>query len=223
MPETVSTTTDMPETVSTTTEMPETASTTTDMPETASTITDMPETVSTTTDMPETTTSNTSSTPATSTFNSTPSTTKTTVPSRRRRSVEVVVPTVMSPEQPAMNETSIPICVLGILLSMSGIVTNFLLFRAVKKDREGLIMLWLVWTALLGVFVVINCVESVYKTKAVIGVVHLIMAPIIVCCWVVVFFYRRVVVLSKEYNVQGNVDKSSYQELRNMDESSNII
>jgi len=84
-------------------------------------------------------------------------------------------------------------------------------------------MLWLVWTALLGVFVVINCVESVYKTKAVIGVVHLIIAPIIVCCWVVVFYYRRVVVLSKEYNVQGNVDKSSYQELRNMDESSNII
>jgi len=83
-------------------------------------------------------------------------------------------------------------------------------------------MLWLVWTALLVLFEVINVIESDYKTKAVIGVVHCIMAPIIVCCWVVVFYYRRVVVLSKVYYVQGNVDKSSYQELRNM-ESSNII
>merc|ERR1719154_294562 len=220
MPETIFTTTDMPETTLPSTSSPTATSTTTVSSTSTSTITVTTSTSNTTV---TTSTSTTSSTPATSTTKSTPSTTKTTVPSRKRRSVEVVVPTVMSPEQPAMNETSIPICVLGILLFMSGIVTNFLLFRAVKKDREGLIMLWLVWTALLGVFVVINVVESVYKTKAVIGVVHLIIAPIIVCCWVVVFYFSRVVDLSKEYNVQGNVDKSSYQELRNMDESSNII
>merc|ERR1719154_702066 len=166
MPETIFTTTDMPETTLPSTSSPTATSTTTVSSTSTSTITVTTSTSNTTV---TTSTSTTSSTPATSTTKSTPSTTKTTVPSRKRRSVEVVVPTVMSPEQPAMNETSIPICVLGILLFMSGIVTNFLLFRAVKTDREGLIMLWLVWTALLGVFVVINCVESVYKTKAFIG------------------------------------------------------
>eukprot|EP00092_Neocalanus_flemingeri_P036507 GFUD01039750.1.p1 GENE.GFUD01039750.1~~GFUD01039750.1.p1 ORF type:complete len:211 (-),score=59.79 GFUD01039750.1:464-1096(-) len=125
-----------------------------------------PSTVSTST-MPTTTntTSTTTASTTSTTSTTTTSTTSATKPNKAKRSA-VTPPyasqtsSTLTPEELNMKVVSLPIYMIAVVLSMVGLVSNSLLIHGVSKEREGLVVFWLVW---MGLDLLLELVELVWN------------------------------------------------------------
>eukprot|EP00092_Neocalanus_flemingeri_P019715 GFUD01021351.1.p1 GENE.GFUD01021351.1~~GFUD01021351.1.p1 ORF type:complete len:252 (-),score=80.78 GFUD01021351.1:470-1225(-) len=192
-----------PSTVSTST-MPTT--TTTTSPTTIST-----PTASTTTTPTSTSTSTTSTT--------TTSTTSATKPNKGKRSA-VTPPSAsqtsstLTPEELDMKVVSLPIYMIAVVLSMVGLVSNSLLIHGVSKEREGLVVFWLVWMGLDLLLELVELVWNAYMSQGWFAMLNLLLLSGFGYSWLVVASYRQSLERSKGYQVQAS---GSYQELQDME------
>eukprot|EP00092_Neocalanus_flemingeri_P036506 GFUD01039749.1.p1 GENE.GFUD01039749.1~~GFUD01039749.1.p1 ORF type:complete len:239 (+),score=79.04 GFUD01039749.1:148-864(+) len=182
-----------------------------------------PTTVSTST-MPTTTntTSTTTASTTSTTSTTTTSTTSATKPNKAKRSA-VTPPyasqtsSTLTPEELNMKVVSLPIYMIAVVLSMVGLVSNSLLIHGVSKEREGLVVFWLVWMGLDLLLELVELVWNAYMSQGWFAMLNLLLLSGSGYSWLVVASYRQSLERSKGYQVKAS---DSYQELQDMELSS---
>eukprot|EP00092_Neocalanus_flemingeri_P066740 GFUD01081349.1.p1 GENE.GFUD01081349.1~~GFUD01081349.1.p1 ORF type:complete len:239 (+),score=64.50 GFUD01081349.1:148-864(+) len=179
-----------------------------------------PSTVSTST-MPTSTTTTTISTTTASTT-STSTTTPTTgarKPTKGKRSA-VTPPSAsqtsstLTPEELDMKVVSLSVYMIAMVLSMVGLVSNSLLIHGVSKERDGLVLFWLVWMGLDLLLELVELVWNAYMSQGWFAMLNLLLLSGFGYSWLVVASYRQSLERSKGYQVQAS---GSYQELQDME------
>jgi len=125
----------------------------------------------------------------------------------------------LSPEELDMLREIIPFFMTATVLSIVWVVSNSLLIHGVRKEKEGLMLFWLVWEGLFLLFELVDLVRNAHMGQGRFAMVNLILLALSGYFWLVVASYRLSVVQSRGYQVQGLSE--SYQELKDM-ESINI-